>query len=158
MAGRPLDDKARELARSRTLNGHPEDVGDERFATSAFFDARDLVQVKYEMVRTVEADGSSVTAAAGSFGFSRQSYYSAAAALAEHGLAGLVPARPGPRRAHKLSEEVLDHLEQLRSADPGITSRELAAAVAERFATSVHARSVERALARREATRRPKSG
>ena len=158
MAGRPLDDKARELARSRTLNGHPEDVGDERFVTSAFFDARDLVQVKYEMVRTVEADGSSVTAAAGSFGFSRQSYYSAAAALAEHGLAGLVPARPGPRRAHKLSEEVLDHLEQLRSADPGITSRELAAAVAERFATSVHARSVERALARREATRRPKSG
>lgn len=158
MAGRQLDDKARELARSRTLNGHPEDVGDERFVTSAFFDARDLVQVKYEMVRTVEADGSSVTAAAGSFGFSRQSYYSAAAALAEHGLAGLVPARPGPRRAHKLSEEVLDHLEQLRSADPGITSRELAAAVAERFATSVHARSVERALARREATRRPKSG
>lgn len=158
MAGRPLDDKARELARSRTLNGHPEDVEDERFATSAFFDARDLVQVKYEMVRTVEADGSSVTAAAGSFGFSRQSYYSAAAALAEHGLAGLVPARPGPRRAHKLSEELLDHLEQLRSADPGITSRELAAAVAERFATSVHARSVERALARREATRRPKSG
>lgn len=158
MATRPGDDKAAELARTRTLHAHPEGVRDERFGASAFFDARDLVQVKYEMVRTVEADGSSVTAAAGTFGFSRQSYYSAVAAMAEHGLAGLVPAKPGPRRAHKLSEEVLDHLERLRSADPAISSSNLAGAVAERFAISVHARSVERALARREAARSPKSG
>ena len=63
----------------------------------------------------VEADGATVSGAAGAFGMSRQSYYSAAAALAADGLAGLLPAKPGPRGAHKLTDEVLDHLEALRA-------------------------------------------
>jgi transposase len=159
MAERAPDGKALELERSRTLNPRPVAVVDEAFGSSVFFDARDLVQVKYEMVRRVEVGGSSVSAAAGAFGFSRQSYYSAAAALADGGLAGLVPAKPGPRRAHKLTDEVLDHLEQLRAGDPGLRPPELAAAVAARFGVRVHARSVERALARREAAERgSKSG
>ena len=111
------------------------------------------------MVRRVEVDGAAVRTAASSFGFSRQSYYSAARALADDGLAGLVPAKPGPRGAHKLTDEVLDHLQGLRDADPGLGAAELVAAVGERFGVTVHRRSIERALARREAaTRGPKSG
>jgi transposase len=159
MARRARDGKAEELAASRTLNPRPEAVVDQGFRSAEFFDARDLVQVKYEMVRRVEADGVSVGAAAGAFGFSRQSYYSAVRALADEGLAGLVPAKPGPRGASKLTDEVLDHLERLRQADPGLGAAALAAAVAERFGVTVHRRSIERALARREAaTRGPKSG
>ena len=146
------------MARSRTLNPHPEGVSDEAFAAAEFFDARDLVQVKYEMLRKVEADGATVRGAAGAFGMSRQSYYSAASALAADGLAGLLPAKPGPRGAHKLTDEVLDHLEALRAEDPGLGSTELASAVEERFGISVHPRSVERAFARREVARNPKSG
>ena len=159
MSRRAGDGKVQDLARSRTLNPRPEAVVDEAFRSSEFFDARDLVQVKYEMVRRVEADRLAVVAAAGAFGFSRQSYYTAARALADEGLAGLVPARPGPRGAHKLTDEVLEHLEELRATDPQLGAAELAAAVAERFGVTVHRRSVERALARREAaTRGPKSG
>ena len=159
MARRARDGKAEELAASRTLNPRPEAVVDQGFRSAAFFDARDLVQVKYEMVRRVEADGVSVSAAAGAFGFSRQSYYSAVRALADEGLAGLVPAKPGPRGASKLTDEVLEHLERLRQADPGLGAAALAAAVTERFGVTVHRRSIERALARREAaTRGPKSG
>ena len=158
MMRRGQDPKAEELTKTRTLNSRPEAVLDAQFASSEFFDAADLVQVKYEMVRRVEVEGSAVNAAAGSFGFSRQSYYTAAAALAAGGLPALVPAKPGPRRAHKLSEPVLDHLESLRAADPTLRSIELAQAVADRFGISVHPRSVERALARRESTRSPKSG
>jgi len=159
MARRARDGKAEELARSRTLNPRPEAVVDEAFRASEFFDARDLVQVKYEMVRRVEAEGSSVSTTADAFGFSRQSYYSAARALADEGLQGLVPSKPGPRGAHKLTDEVLDHLEALRRADPGLGAAELAASVQARFGVAVHRRSVERALARREAAKRgPKSG
>jgi transposase len=159
MAGRPRDGKAQGLARSRTLNQRPEAVRDEAFLASGFFDARDLVQVKYEMVRRVETEGESVSASAGAFGFSRQAYYGAAAALAEVGLTGLLPGKPGPRGAHKLTGEVLDHLVGLREADPGLCPAQLAGAVAERFGVRVHPRSVERALARREAdARSSKSG
>ena len=39
----------------------PGGVTDERFAAGGFFDARDMVQVKYEMVRTTREDGLSVS-------------------------------------------------------------------------------------------------
>lgn len=158
MRRRARDAKAEELAASRTLNPHPEAVRDAAFASEEFFDPRDVVQVKYEMVRRVTADGVSVTEASSAFGFSRQSYYTAAQALSEGGLAALVPARPGPRGAHKLTDEVLDHLEALRAEQPGMRTADLVAAVADRFGVTVHARSVERALARREAARSSKSG
>lgn len=156
--GKPEDPKVAALRESRALNPRPDAVRDEAFAAAEFLDARDLVQVKYEMVRRVEVDGAAVNAAARSFGFSRQSYYTAAAALAAGGLPALVPAKPGPRRPHKLSEPVLDHLESLRSGDPSLRSGQLAQEVADRFGIRVHPRSVERALARRESARSRKSG
>src|SRR6188508_3589452 len=86
---RKPDAKEAALAQTRTLNPRPEAVRDEQFASAEFFDARDLVQVKYEMVRRVRVDGAPVTQTAAAFGFSRPSYYQAAAALAEAGLDGL---------------------------------------------------------------------
>ena len=74
------DPKVEALRAARTLNPRPEAVHDEQFGASGFFDARDLVQVKYEMVRRVQVDGASVVGAAAAFGFSRPSYYEAAAA------------------------------------------------------------------------------
>jgi hypothetical protein len=72
------DPKLAALRETRCLNPRPESVTDERFASCDFFDPRDLVQVKYEMVRAVREDDLPVTAAAAGFGLSRQSYYQAA--------------------------------------------------------------------------------
>ena len=71
----------------------------------------------------------------------------AAAALAEEGLAGLLPAKPGPRKAHKLTDEVLDHLEALRLADPDLSSADLAS-VAGGALPSLGASPLNRALLR----------
>jgi transposase len=143
------DPKVDALRRARTLNPRPESVVDEEFTGSEFFDSRDLVQVKYEMVRRVEVDGVPVAHAASGFGFSRPSYYQAAAALAQGGLPALVPARPGPRRAHKLTEEVLAHAEELLAADASLRPADLVEPLAEEFGVRVHPRSIERALGRR---------
>jgi transposase len=152
--GASEDPKVTALRESRCLNPHPEQVTDEAFGASEFFDARDAVQVKYEMVRAVSAGGASVTAAAAAFGYSRPSYYQAAAALAGSGLDGLVPARPGPRGGHKLTAAVLDWAREQLAADPDLRSAALAGLIDAEFGVRVHPRSVERALARRE---RPKS-
>lgn len=144
------DPKVAALRAQRTLNPRPDAVRDERFAGSEFFDARDLVQVKYEMVRRVRADGDAVSRAAAAFGLSRPSFYEARAALDAAGLAGLVPAKPGPRRAHKLTDEVVAFARERRAADPSLRSSDLAEAIAQRFGVRVHPRSVERALARAE--------
>ena len=80
--GSPEDPKVTALRESRCLNPRPEQVTDETFRSEEFFDARDAVQAKYEMVRRVRVDGAPVTATAAAFGYSRPSYYQAAAALA----------------------------------------------------------------------------
>ena len=122
--GSSEDPKVTALRESRCLNPHPGQVTDEAFLAEEFFDARDAVQVKYEMVRRVTVDGAPVTATAAAFGYSRPSYYQAAAALAESGLEGLVPARPGPRGGHKLTGEILAWAEQQLAADPGTPARQ----------------------------------
>jgi transposase len=155
MAKPKQDPKAAALRAERSLNPRPEDVVDEAFRALEFFDARDLVQVKYEMVRRARVDGVPVSRSAAAFGFSRPSFYQAAAAVDAHGLAGLVPARPGPRRAHKLTEQIVEFARQAHEDDPGLRSTDLAELIAQRFGISVHPRSVERALAR---VREPKSG
>ena len=119
------------------------------FLAEEFFDARDAVQVKYEMVRRVTLDGAQVTATAAAFGYSRPSYYQAAAALAASGLDGLVPGRPGPRSGHKLTGGILAWAEQQLAADPQLKAAGLAGLIAAEFGVRVHPRSVERALARR---------
>jgi transposase len=150
---RKSDAKETALAETRTLNPHPDAVRDEQFASSEFLDARDLVQVKYEMVRRVRVDGAPVTQTAAAFGFSRPSYYEAAAAVDRDGLGGLVPAKPGPRRAHKLTDEVIAYAQRLRERDRGLGSAQLADAIAAKFAIRVHPRSVERALTRAESSK-----
>ncbi len=152
------DPKEEALRAARTLNPRPQAVRDEQFGSSGFFDARDLVQVKYEMVRRVQVDGASVVGAAAAFGFSRPSFYEAAAALARDGLPGLVPAKPGPRRGHKLTDEVLAHAEALLSADASLRPADLVEPLHARFGVRVHPRSIERALARRRAGGGSKSG
>jgi transposase len=155
VARRRQDPKVAALRAERSLNPRPEAVVDEAFGSSEFFDARDVVQVKYEMVRRVRVDGVPIARSAAAFGFSRPSFYQAAAAVDAHGLAGLVPARPGPKRAHKLTDEIVAFARRAREDDPVLRSTDLVELIADRFGISVHPRSVERALAR---VKEPKSG
>ena len=145
------EDKTFTLRRYHALNPRPQAVSDPAFtADNPFFDARDLVQVKYEMLRRVRQEGQSVSETTAAFGFSRPSFYQAQALFERAGLPGLVPQRPGPRHAHKLSEEVVEVLEQALVRDSTLNSAQLAQLVEERFGLRVHRRSVERALWRRK--------
>jgi len=145
--------KLQSLSEQGCLNPHPESVTDELFAGNEFFDARDMVQVKYEMLRRVEKDGSSISEAAMSFGFSRPTFYQAQAAFEASGVAGLVPRKRGPREAHKLTADVIEFIEQSRGENPSLKTRELVSRVRERFDVVVHPRSIERALARTQKKR-----
>jgi transposase len=151
---KPPDPKLEALRRLRSLNRHPEKVTDSLFASGDFFDPRDLIQVKYEMVRRSQVDGQSISRAAKAFGFSRPAFYEAQVAVNRGGIAGLVPQKRGPRRRHKLGTQVVDFLLLQRQADPSVRSQQLAGRVRERFGVDVHPRSVERALSQVKKKRR----
>jgi transposase len=149
MAVTAQDPKVAVLAASRSLNPHPEKVTDEAFLASPFCDPRDVVQVKYEMVRRVRVDKVPVVGAARAFGYCRQAFYEIAAALDVGGPGALVPGKPGPKGPVKLTAPVMDHIDAWMAADNELTSKKIAEKVAEEFGFTVHPRSVERALSRR---------
>ncbi len=142
----PIDSKAESLRQHGALNPHPQKVADPMFLRGEFFDPRDLVQVKYEMLRRVRVDGAAVTDATQAFGFSRPVFYQAQALYQSAGLPGLIPQRPGPRQAHKLSDPIVDFLLQHQLRDPLLRAAALSELVRRQFDLVVHPRSIERAL------------
>lgn len=147
----PPDPKRQSLLEHGTLHAHPESVLDPRFSSEQdFFDPRDLLQVKYEMLRKVIVDNEPVSHAARDFGFSRVSFYKILRAFEQHGFAGLLPRKRGPRGGHKVTDEVIDFLNERRAAEPDLDASSLAVLVEARFDRTVHPRTIERALARKK--------
>lgn len=144
------DRKAKQLAEQGVLNRHPDAVRASWFQREGFFDARDLVQVKYEMLRHVSIEGANKAEAAALFGLSRPTFYQAETAFAARGLAGLLPQQRGPRSPHKLTAEVMAFVEARLSGAEQPGTRALCEAIREEFGLSVHPRSIERALARKK--------
>lgn len=140
--------KAKVLLEHSTLNPHPERVSDLLFQTYVFFDPCDLVQVKYEMLRRIMVEDQPVGTTAATFGFSRMTLHHLRKRFETEGMAGLLPRNKGPRRAHKLTEEVLDLVIQTLEAEPDLRTADLPRRVEETFGFSIHVRSIERALAR----------
>jgi hypothetical protein len=144
-----MDPKTAALAVTRSLNPHPEKVTDEVFLASAFCDPRDVVQVKYEMVRRVRVDKVPVAQATRAFGYCRQAFYEIAAALDAGGPTALIPGKPGPKGPRKLTDPVMRQIEDWLTVQPGLKAPALARMVKEAFGFPVHPRSIERSLTRR---------
>lgn len=138
--------KADALAEDGTLNPAPDKVGDPKFQEGGFFDPRDVVQVKYEMLRRVSVEKMSVTDVSNQYGVSRPTFYQAKADFDEAGIAGLVPQKRGPHGSHKIQSNVRAFLiAQLSPGEP-IRARELAKLVQKEFGVDVHPRTIERAV------------
>jgi transposase len=144
------DPKSEALAQDGVLNPIPEAVRDALFVGNPFFDPKDLVQVRYEMVRRHQVDGVAISEAASSFGVTRPTFYKAQSALQTVGLAGLLPSRRGPKAGHKVSGDVIAFVVDLKAARPELTTLQCLDAIETRFGIKVHRRSLERALARKK--------
>jgi len=150
---KPTHPKVETLRQHGCLNLKPDAVHDELFVTTEFFDPRDLLQVKYEMVRRVRVEAQPINQIAQRFGFSRPTVYQALSAFDRGGMVALLPQRPGPRRAHKLNEEVVKFLENALAEERKLRTVDLVEIVRAQFGISVYPSSVERALKRQEKKR-----
>jgi transposase len=149
------DPKTLELKRTGTLNPRPGSVSDTPFKEHPFFDPRDLLQVRYEMLRRHSVEGVSVVEVAAGFGVSRPTVYQAQAAFQQAGLSGLLPRHRGPKEGHKLSAAIIEYVRTLRAAEPGLTTVACVRSIQEEFGITVHRRSLERALASKKKRRSP---
>lgn len=135
------------LSAQGATHPRPEAVTDPLFRDSAFFDPNDLVQVKYEMLRSVQQEERSVVEAAQASGLSRPAFYVTQELFQREGLPGLLPRKRGPKSPHKLNDETLAALAQeIQKAGRMLKGEELAALLAQRFDVEAHPRSILRRL------------
>lgn len=145
--------KVKALLEEGTLNPSPGKVRDPKFQENEFFEPRDLVQVKYEMLRRVSIEKASVTEATEEYGVSRPTYYQTKASFDKGGLAGLVPRKRGPHGPHKLQGESLAFVQQQLVAGQPMRARELAKLVRQKFDLAIHPRTIERAVTGKKTSR-----
>jgi transposase len=135
------------LSTQGAAHPRPKAVSDPLFLDSAFFDPNDLVQVKYEMLRSVQKEGRAVVEAAQAFGLSRPVFYVTQEVFNREGLPGLLPRKRGPKRPHKLNDEALAVLAQaIQEAGRIPKGEELASLLAQRCGVQAHPRSILRRL------------
>ena len=141
----PLDSKGESLRHQGALNPHPQKVADPLFLRGEFFDPRDLVQVKYEMLRRVRVEGASVTEVLWRSG-SPVPFSIRLGALSPRRPAGLDPSTNGTPSGPQTLRPVVEFLLQHRLRDPLLRAPALSELVREHFGLVVHPRSIERAL------------
>jgi transposase len=145
--------KVKALLEEGTLHPAPEQVRDPKFREHDFFDPRDLVQVKYEMLRRVSLESTSVTDATEEYGVSRPTYYQTKANFDTAGIAGLVPHKRGPRGPHKLQGAALAFVEQHLVPGEPVRARALSKRLQQQFGLTIHPRTIERAVAGKKTLR-----
>jgi hypothetical protein len=82
-------ERANARRRRRRVELGTGEVRDAKFRGSEFFDAHDLVQVKYEMLRRVSIEKASGVSATEEYGVSRPTYYQTKASFDEAWITGL---------------------------------------------------------------------
>jgi transposase len=147
---KPNDPKSEALQKQGCLNRRAEQVTSARFQQSDFFDPRDLLQVKYEMLRQALVERQPIVQVARQFGFSRPSFYQALTNFKQNGLLGLIRNKPGPRKAHKLSEPVVKFIEEQKAQEKAVTLDKLVQRIKDKFGLVVHKRSIQRAVTRKK--------
>jgi len=101
------------------------------------------------MVRRHRVDGLAVAEVAALFGVSRQTVYNVTRAYDAEGLAGLVPAKSGPRDGFKCTTEIVDYLLRCLRREPTLAATQLARKVEGRFGVALHPNTIRYALAKR---------
>jgi transposase len=134
------------LVEEGTLNPSPEKIKDPKFLDGEFFDPRDIVQVKYEMLRRVSVENAPVTGATEEYGVSRPTFYQTKASFQKAGIAGLVPKKRGPQGPHKVQGEVFQFIQEQVVTGKPIRARQLTKQILKRFGLDIHPRTIERVV------------
>lgn len=132
------------LIKTLCLNPKPERVKNKLFLIQPdFFDANDIVQVKYEMLRSCEVDGNDVSATSIEFGFSRTTYYKVQQAFLKGGFPALMGKPRGRPEPIKVTKEVLGFLIAEKAKEPSVTAREMMDALMARYNVRLSERMIQ---------------
>lgn len=134
------------------LNKNSKKIKFDLFKTNKnFFDSKDKIQVKYEMLRAVQVDGYSITDISKLFDYSRETYYTVARDFELEGCIGLLDHAQGKRKPEKLQKEIVEFIVLERQKDPKKNSGYcIAEKVYENFHIKIHPRTIYKVIKKNE--------
>lgn len=141
------------LKKNGCFNSNHENVSAGIFGINLFFDKKDAVQVKYEMIRAASNDGGSVAETAKAFGFSRKSYYQIKEAFSYGGLAALMPKKTGPKGPYKLTAETLGFIDSCIADSQNMKVADISKRLESEKGVKVHPRTIYRHIQKKTALR-----
>jgi len=138
------------LRKIKALNLHPERVMAPLFKTHPFFDPKDKVQVKYEMLRSREVEKNPLTKTCLQYGFSRESYRQILKRFHLEGIAGLFEHKRGRKGPVKATEEVQEFIRAEHAHDRSVSVEELSKRCYQKLGVAISRRTVFRILEKKE--------
>lgn len=135
--------KQDEMRNNGSFNHRAHTVSAGIFSSSSFFDKYDLMQVKYEMLRSAEKECSNVSSTAEMFGFSRVSFYQIKREFDKYGVSGLMPKKRGPKGPRKLDQSDIEFAQSLTDTH---TKNQILVRLKEERGVDVSKRTLERQL------------
>jgi transposase len=141
-----VDSRRQFLATEGLLNSKPEQARHPLFRTHPFFDPLDLVQVRYEMLRSARVEGTSVADTVRLFGFSRQYFYDQERKFMDRGVAGLLSAPQGRTPLLARNQEIVSFIVQRKMSQPELTGEDLRQEIQATFRVACSRRTVERII------------
>ena len=139
-------DKEDRLKASNTFNPDYDKISDPKFSIDSIMDPRDLLQVRYELVRSVEYDNTPITHAAEEYGVSERTARRYIQSMKAGGLSALIPGKSGPSGPSVLKQEVCDFIDAYVASHPRASGKKVCDAIAQSMNISVGQRTVERYL------------
>ncbi len=140
------NEKAEFLKKEGMLNSKPERVLHPLFQNQAFFDPLDLLQVRYEMLRSARAEELTVTEACHLFGFSREYFYRLERDFMSSGYTGLLGSTRGRRPLVALNQEIVNFIIHRKMSEPRLTGEELRQELKDIYQVDCSRRTVERII------------
>ena len=140
-------DKEERLKSTHTFNPNYDKINDPTFASSDVLDTRDLLQVRYEMVRSVRIDKDSPKDVASRFGVSEATLRRHIRDLRDGGMIALVPDIRGPKGQHSLNDEEIQYIESYLVKHPDASGGQVHSALVQEKQSEVSKRTIERYLA-----------
>jgi len=142
--------KTKTLIENGSFNKNADSVNSPMFKSNPYFDSQDLVQVKYEMLRAVKADGLNVSDASRQFGFSRTAYYKIEKRFCDAGVDGLCTQKTGPKFPSKITPDIIDFVSQIKEECPDMTNDDIVEKIRGEKGVSIHKRSLQRVQAKKK--------
>lgn len=148
-------DKEEQLRKTGTYNTNSDKVIGKDFTPGGVLDSRDLLQVRYELVRAITIDHKSYDETSAMFGVSSRSARRYVKDLQEKGLIALLPERkgPDPGNGHKLSAEAKNFIDEYMRKNPHATGGKAHEALTASLKLHISKRTVERYISAKKAKR-----